>query len=379
MGCAATAIAVEIVSWWQSPHREDRAPAVMLPTVCVCVVLFAAIAVWPPVRHSGTGSGNEPAVTVAAVQGNVPRLGLDFNSQRRAVLDNHVRETRRLADDVHAGRAPQPQFVVWPEDASDIDPLANPDAGQLITAAAAAIGAPILVGTVLDMPNRPPDQPAYTNTVIVWNPGSGPAERHNKQIVQPFGEYLPWPWLFKHLSGFAAWAGHMVPGQSSGVVHAAGIPVGVATCWEVIFDRAPRESVRNGAQVLAMPSNNATFDQTMSEQQLAFDKVRAVEHDRYVVVAGTVGISAVIAPDGRELDRTGFFEPAYLDNQVRLKTTLTPATRWGRSCSGSWSWRASAPFWPEYCTMGGSRVRIAAGFGQRDGTLRPMTSRLTRT
>src|SRR5262249_15876377 len=58
-------------------------------------------------------------------------------------------------------------------------------------------------------------------------------------------------------------------------------------------------------------------------------KVRAVEHDRYVVVAGTTGISAVIAPDGRELIRTDFFEPAYLDTQVRLKTKLTPATRWG--------------------------------------------------
>ena len=67
----------------------------------------------------------------------------------------------------------------------------------------------------------------------------------------------------------------------------------------------------------------------MSEQQLAFAKVRAVEHDRYVVVAGTTGISAVIAPDGGELVRTDFFQPAYLDIQVRLKTKLTPATRWG--------------------------------------------------
>jgi apolipoprotein N-acyltransferase len=46
------------------------------------------------------------------------------------------------------------------------------------------------------------------------------------------------------------------------------------------------------------------------------------------VVAGTTGISAVIAPDGAELVRTDFFEPAYLDLQVRLKTKLTPATRW---------------------------------------------------
>jgi apolipoprotein N-acyltransferase len=112
------------------------------------------------------------------------------------------------------------------------------------------------------------------------------------------------------------------------------VPIGVTTCWEVIFDRAARESVLSGAQLLAVPSNNATFDQAMSEQQLAFARLRAVEHDRYVVVAGTTGISAIIAPDGRELARTGFFESGYLDHQVRLKTQLTPATKWGPIVQG---------------------------------------------
>jgi apolipoprotein N-acyltransferase len=291
--------------------------------------LFATAVAWPPVRHAGRGSGGEPTITVAAVQGNVPRLGLDFNAQRRAVLDNHVRETLRLAEDVRAGVAPQPQFVIWPEDSSDIDPFANADAGQEISKAAHAIGAPILIGTVLDVPGRMQQTPEYTNTAIVWNPGTGPADRHDKEIVQPFGEFLPMPWLFRHLSGYADRAGHFVPRTGSDVVHIAGVPVGVSTCWEVIFDRQPRKAVLNGAQLLAVPTNNATFNQTMSEQQLAFAKVRAVEHDRYVVVAGTTGISAVIAPDGGELARTDFFTPAYLDIQVRLKTNLTPATRWG--------------------------------------------------
>ena len=80
----------------------------------------------------------------------------------------------------------------------------------------------------------------------------------------------------------------------------------------------------------------------MSEQQLAFAKVRAVEHDRYLVVAGTTGISAVIAPDGHEISRTQFFTPAYLDAQVRLKTAQTPATRWGPPCNGRWSAAAVA-------------------------------------
>jgi apolipoprotein N-acyltransferase len=347
LGCSMAAIAREIELWWQT-GRQPRAgsrgpgvdahdadidsvgtpPAVVLPAICICLTLFTAVIIWPPVRHSGAGSGDEPTATVAAVQGNVPRLGLDFNAQRLAVLRNHVRETLRLADDVRAGRAPQPQFVVWPEDASEIDPLLNPDAAQQISAAVEAIRAPILVGALFEVPVKSQDHQEYTNTVVVWNPGTGPADRHDKQIVQPFGEYLPWRGFFRHLTPLANLAGYIVPGKGTGVVHAAGIPVGVATCWEVIFDRALRESVRNGAQLLAMPSNNATFNETMSEQHLAFDKLRAVEHDRYVVVAGTVGISAVIAPDGGELERTEFFVPAYLDTQVRLKTTLTPATRW---------------------------------------------------
>lgn len=335
VGFSATALALEIVKWWRSgyPAAQSSAgpaapPAVVLPGVCICLVLFAAVIVWPQVRHSGTGSGGEPSVTVAAVQGNVPRLGFGFNEQRRAVLDNHVRETLRLAEDVRAGAAPQPQFVIWPEDSSDIDPLVNGDAALEISQAASAIGAPILIGSVLEVPGRPAQDPRYTNTMIVWNPATGPADRHDKEIVQPFGEYLPMPWLFKHLSGYADRAGAMVPRPGSDVVHMAGVPVGVATCWEVIFDRVPRRAVTHGAQLLVVPANNATFNQRMSEQQLAFAKVRAVEHDRYVVVAGTTGISAVIAPDGAELARTDFFQPAYLDMQVRLKTRLTPATRW---------------------------------------------------
>ena len=337
VGCSAAAIALEIGSWLLASRVQaaESPPAVVLPAICICLAFFAAAAIWPQVRHSGTGSGNEPVVTAAVVQGNVPRLGLEFNAQRLAVLGNDVQETRDLADDVHAGRAPQPDFVVWPEDASEVDPLRNPDAAQQISVAVEAIGAPVLVGTVLDVAGRPPESPAQTNTVIVWNPKTGPGDRHDKRIVQPFGEYLPWRGFFRHLSGLADLAGYIVPGVGTGVVQAAGIPVGVATCWEVIFDRALRDSVRNGAEVLAVPANNANFNQTMSEQQLAFSKVRAVELDRYALVASNVGISALVTPDGRELGRTRFFEPAYLDNQVRRKTTLTPAAKWGPIVQGT--------------------------------------------
>jgi apolipoprotein N-acyltransferase len=335
-GFSLAAITFEVVKWWR--HNDEShttaPPEVVLPGVCITAVLLTTALAWPHVRQSGLGAGDDPSITVAAVQGNVPRLGLEFNAQRRAVLDNHVRETAQLADDVRAGRAPQPMVVFWPENSSDIDPLANPDARDEISIAAADIKAPILVGGVVAAPGYSPDNPVASNSVIVWNPATGPADRHDKKIVQPFGEYLPWRGFFRHLSSYADRAGYFVPGDGNGVVNAAGVPIGVTTCWEVIFDRAARESVLNGAQLLAVPANNATFTEAMSEQQLAFARLRAIEHDRYVVVAGTTGISAIIAPDGRELAHTAFFEPAYLDMQVRLKTQLTLATRWGPEIQG---------------------------------------------
>ena len=73
----------------------------------------------------------------------------------------------------------------------------------------------------------------------------------------------------------------------------------IAICWEIAFDDLVADSVDAGAQVLAVPSNNATFGLTeMTYQQLAMSRVRAVEHDRAVLVATTSGVSATIAPDG---------------------------------------------------------------------------------
>ena len=147
--------------------------------------------------------------------------------------------------------------------------------------------------------------------------------------MQPFGEYLPWRGFFSHLSPYAERAGYFVPGNGNGRGERRRNPDRDHHLLGGDLRPRRRESVLDGAQLLTVPANNATFGEAMSDQQLAFARLRAVEHDRYVVVAGTTGISAVVAPDGQVLARTAFFEPAYLDTQVRLKTQFTPATRWG--------------------------------------------------
>ncbi|MFF0544010.1 apolipoprotein N-acyltransferase [Nocardia thailandica] len=264
-------------------------------------------------------------VTVAAIQGSVPRLGLDFNAQRRAVLDNHVRRTEELAADIAAGRVPRPDIVIWPENSSDIDPLRNADAAALVTAASERVGAPILVGAVLVNRDR-----TTTNSVIVWNGADGPGDRHDKKIVQPFGEYLPMRGFFRLFSSYADRAGYFVPGDGDGTVTAAGVRIGVATCYEVAFDRAFRESLGSGAQMLTVPTNNATFgDSEMTYQQLAMSRVRAVEHGRALVVAATTGVSAIVTADGALAQQTEQFVPAALVARLPLRDSTTLATRVG--------------------------------------------------
>src|SRR5207249_2607745 len=76
--------------------------------------------------------------------------------------------------------------------------------------------------------------------------------------------------------------------------------VGVAICFESIFPDVTRELVRNGAQVLAVMTNDAWFDGTAGPAQHAVHAVlRAVESGRWVVRAANTGLSMVIDPAGR--------------------------------------------------------------------------------
>ncbi|GAA4813723.1 hypothetical protein GCM10023353_18430 [Tomitella cavernea] len=324
------------------PGRTTRvvAAAGALTAVALPLIAGAARAPFLPGMDSG-----DRQLTVAAVQGNVPRLGLGFNAQRRAVLDMHVRRTLQLADDVDSGREPRPDVVLWPENSSDIDPLRNPDAAREISYTADRIGAPILVGAVLNNGDG-----TTTNSVIVWNPDTGPADRHDKAILQPFGEYMPFRDFFRHFSSYVDQAGHFVPGHGDGVVTADGVPIAVATCYEIAFDRAYTTAVRAGGQFLAAPTNNATFSPSeMTYQQLAMTRVRAAEHGRAAVVAATTGVSAIIAPDGTVTQRTGVDVPAALVASIPLRTDLTPAT-------------VAGP-WPEYVLTGLGAFAVAASAG----------------
>jgi apolipoprotein N-acyltransferase len=299
-----------------------RRGAAVAGLLSVAVPLVGAVAA----RSLVSDKAESGSATVAVIQGNVPRSGLEFNAQRRAVLDYHARETERLAAKVKAGAAPRPDFVLWPENSSDIDPFANPDAAAVIDRAAKEVGAPISVGGVVERGGR------LYNEQILWDPEKGPTGTYDKRQVQPFGEYLPLRPLLGAINKNWTSMVHQdfSRGHKPGVFTMAGAKVGLVTCYEAAFDWTVRSTVTDGAQLISVPSNNATFDRSeMTYQQLAMSRVRAVEHSRTVTVPVTSGVSAIIMPDGRITQRTGMFVADSLVQKIPLRSSTTPATRLG--------------------------------------------------
>jgi apolipoprotein N-acyltransferase len=307
----------------QARHtRSVRRSAAVVALLSVAVPVVGAVAARPLVSDKA----EDGSVTVAVIQGNVPRAGLEFNAQRRAVLDYHARETERLAAKVKAGQAAKPDFVLWPENSSDIDPFANPDAAAVIDQAAKAVGVPISVGGAVERDGK------LFNEQILWDPVKGPVDTYDKRQIQPFGEYLPLRSLVGAINkNWTEMARQdFSRGTKPGVFTMDGAKVGLVTCYEAAFDWAVRSEVTDGAQMISVPSNNATFDRSeMTYQQLAMSRVRAVEHSRTVTVPVTSGVSAIIMPDGRITQKTGMFVADSLVQKVPLRSSQTPATRLG--------------------------------------------------
>jgi apolipoprotein N-acyltransferase len=313
---------------WRRWHGPSGA-ALALGAAVACAAGLA-------VPLAAPGGGAAP-VTVAIVQGSVPRLGLDFNAQRRAVLDNHVRGTVELAQAVAAGRAKAPDVVVWPENASDVDPLLDQQAAAEISAAADAIEAPILVGAVL----QGPGQGQSRNAGIVWLPGTGPrtGDMYLKRHPVPFAEYVP-------LRGIARMVSRdvdlvrtdFVAGTRPGVMPAGPATLGDVICFEVAYDEIVRDTVTGGADLLVVQTNNATFDEAEARQQLAMVRLRAVEHGRDALMASTVGVSAFVRVDGGVEQPTAFDTPAVTVADLDPRTTRTLATQLG--------------YWPEMVLVG---------------------------
>ena len=326
------------------PHRRLAVQAGL------AVAGTAVLAVLPAALPLDPVPANATTATVAAIQGNVPRAR-DLVSQLTddyAVTENHMTATEKLASEVKSGKVPAPDVVIWPENSTSIDPTLDPDIYSEISAAASAIDRPILVGAVLENPER--------NAAVLWLPGKGPTAMYVKRRLVPFGEYVPFRSLISKITSLTQLQPiPFVPGHQTVVFNVGQVKLGDVICYEVAFDDLVRSEVDAGANLLSVQSNDASFEREgpitqESGQQLAMARIRAVEFDRAVVVASTTGYSAIIAPDGQVISRTGVWEQAELEARVPLLTYSTVADRVGA--------------WPEWAIVALTALALARAIGQ---------------
>jgi apolipoprotein N-acyltransferase len=276
---------------------------------------------------AGQGAPGRGSAEVAAIQGDVPHArNLPGLLRASTVTQNHAAATRALAAQVASGARPAPDLVIWPENSTDLDPGLYPQIYQTIASAVAAVRRPVLVGALLQNPLR--------NTGQLWLPGRGPVAIYVKRQLVPFGEYIPFRSLLAHITPLVSLQPvNFTPGHRAMVFHVGRIRLGDVICYEIGFDGLIRSEVAAGANVIALQSNDATFEVDgqpgESMQQVAMARIQAITSDRAVVYASTTGESAIISPSGAVLTHSGLWQRAELEARVPLRTGLTLADRLG--------------------------------------------------
>jgi len=315
-----------------------RQPRAAVAAVGGVTLALAIPGPWLDATRSSDRRDDSPNdIAVAVIQGG-PQMPAASRSQRRTVLEAHARVTRDMA----ALSAEPLDLVIWPENATDIDPLEDDWARRTVDAAVDAVAAPVVVGALTEAPDGTGRR---LNQAILWRPGSGPGPTYTKSRLVPFGEYVP---LRSVLAPVVPSRGRLprdlLAVEGPPTLDVGPVDAGVLLCYEVAFDDKVQEAVRGGAGLLLVPSNNATYTGSSQPlQQLAIERFRAVETARAVLVASTTGVSAIISPDGEIVASLADGSSGWLSGRVGIGEGLTPAVRFGATiglvlaAGGAWA------------------------------------------
>jgi len=255
------------------------------------------------------------ATNVLMIQGNVPQMGLDFNSRAKAVFNNHFERTQ-----VELAKNSNVDFILWPENSVDVDPFLNKDVNQALN----SMDKPLIIGAILGKGNK------FLNTSILWGGELPPT--YIKQHLTPFGEYIPLRSLASLISPYTDRVTDFEPGQAQVLFKVKDAVIAPIICFELVDDQLLVDAARS-SNILAVQTNSATFGMSAeSAQQLSITRVRAIEHGRNIVSVSTTGISAVIDYQGKVLQQTSMGTADTIRAEVDLLQGQTP-----RDKAGDWA------------------------------------------
>ena len=246
------------------------------------------------------------------IQGNVPKLGLDFNSRAKEVFFNHVKET-----DIAIMENRKVDFILWPENSVDVDPFRNPEVFEALN----SYKVPLIIGAIVGRDND------ILNTSILWTKES--QNVYIKQHLTPFGEYIPLRSLASKISPFVDDVRDFSPGNESTIFTVDKAKIAPVICYELLDDQILEKAAKS-SNLLAVQTNSATFgDSAQSAQQLQITRIRAIEHSRNILSVSTTGYSAVIDYNGKVLQKSDMGAAQHLYAEIGLISSVSPRDRYG--------------------------------------------------
>jgi apolipoprotein N-acyltransferase len=252
---------------------------------------------------------------VMMIQGNVPTMGLDFNSRAKAVFNNHFERTQ---EEINSD--PNVDFIVWPENSVDVDPFLNSDVKSSLD----SIKQPLIIGAILNKGN------SIYNTSILW--GGELPDTYFKQHLTPFGEYIPLRSVARLVTPLVDDVEDFSPGNGGKTFSIGDIQVAPVICYELIDDDLLHKAAAD-SNILAVQTNSATFGMSAeSAQQLSITRIRAIEHGRNIASVSTTGYSAIIDYTGKVSEKTSMGNAETIRAEVGLIEGQTP-----RDKAGDWA------------------------------------------
>ena len=265
-----------------------------------------------PREHKGS-------VTVAAIQGNIENKW-DYSALEE--IKAIYREQTALAAEAGA------ELIVWPETALPFDLEQTPSIMIYLQEIADQTGATLLIGCFRNETSTDGTVCSYNSiyTVFPNEPISG--EFYDKQKLVPFGEFVPMRDLisvvFPPLAEIGMLDEDLSVGNPENLIHTKFGSVGGMICFDSIYEGVSLSSVREGAELICLATNDAWFqDSAAMQMHLNQARLRAIESGRYIVRAGNSGITAVLSPTGEVLTEIDPGMVGYVVSDVEMREGRT--------------------------------------------------------
>ena len=304
-----------------------RSTADRVRAIAVAAVPLVFDAVWGSMRAAdATWTREGQPVRVGLVQGNVEQSEKWEIERARAIFDDYLGLTRQA---IAAGA----DFVIWPESSTPF--LFEEDAAgaDRVRAIARQARVPILLGSDqiewrTEGNRRLPEK--FFNAAFLVRADGTTAGVYRKMHLVPFGEYVPLKRLLFFAGPLVEQVGPFSEGDQATLLPVGGHLISTAICYEVVYPSLVRQFVLGGSELLTTITNDAWFGRTSAPyQHFAQASMRAIEEGRYLVRSANTGISGIVDPYGRVLERSEVDERTVLTGEARFLTVSTFYTRHG--------------------------------------------------